>query len=166
MPGLYPSQPESSDAEPDKELRARARQLADDIELAGARIRVRANNCEAVGVGYGAAFSRLADQLGYLVKSLRRKADTQYPGPHPRPFQYYTGLLHDHVGALRDAHWTEDASTLAGFRDRLERLNTDWPDLDGEYFDLERAEPPLDEGAMLAEAMRRHWADRAEHPAS
>lgn len=85
MPGFYPALPESRDAEPDKELRARACKLADDIEPVAESIRVRANHYEVAHDGHGVAFYALADQLRLLAGSLRHKADRQYPGPHPRP---------------------------------------------------------------------------------
>lgn len=60
---------------------------------------------------------------------------------------------------LHDTKWSADAIVIAGFRARLDQLDSDWPDLDGEFFDLERAEPPLDKDAMLVEALRLHWVN-------
>jgi hypothetical protein len=157
MPGFYPSLPESQDTEPDRELRARARKLADDIEPVAESIRLRANHYEVAHDGFGVAFYSLADNLRLLAESLRSCADKRYPGPHPRPFQHYAGLLHDQTRMLHDAKWTADAIVIAGFRARLDQLDGDWPDLDGEYFKLERAEPRLDDEAMLVEALRQHW---------
>jgi len=158
MPGFYPALPESEDAEPDKELRARARKLADDIEPVAEDIRVRANHYEVSHKGYGVAFYALADQLRLIAESLRHKAK-QYPGPHPEPFRHYVALLHDQTRMLHDTHWSGDAVVVAGFRARLDELNKDWPDLDVEYFSLERAQPPLGKDAMLVEALRRHWVN-------
>jgi hypothetical protein len=63
MPSSYPTLPKANDAPEDKAIRARCLQLADEIELAGAKIRVRANDLEAKGVPRGAGFTNLADRL-------------------------------------------------------------------------------------------------------
>jgi hypothetical protein len=54
----------------------------------------------------------------------------------------------------------DEAGVVGDFSRRLGKLDDDWPVLDGEYFDLERADPPREAGAMLVEALRRHWIDR------
>jgi hypothetical protein len=65
MPGFYPSQPESADNAADAALRDRARKLADDIELVGARVRVLANNSPSAGLSWA------ADRMNGTVRSLR-----------------------------------------------------------------------------------------------
>jgi hypothetical protein len=86
MPCTYPALPESQDAQNDRELRARARQLADEIELAGAKIRVRSNDYEAKGVPCGAGFSNLADRLNCIVGKPRGCAEN-YPRPIPQGYR-------------------------------------------------------------------------------
>jgi hypothetical protein len=157
MPGFYPALPESADTAPDRELRARAHRLAADIDPVVEDIRLRANHYEVTRAGLGVAFYALADQLRLLAQSLRHKANEQYPGPHPQPFRYYAELLRDQTRMLHDTHWSGDAVVIAGFRARLDQLDRDWPDLDVEYFNLERVQPPMDDGAMLIEALRCHW---------
>jgi hypothetical protein len=160
MPSAYPSLPEANDTTEDKAIRASCLQLANDIELAGAKIRVRANDLEVKGVPRGAGFTNLADRLNIIVGKLRRLA-VSYPGPIPRPLGFYARELHEHAHNLREASYSHEAGVVGDFSGRLGKLDADWPDLDAEYFSLERSDPPLEEDAMLIEALRRHWINRA-----
>jgi hypothetical protein len=124
MPGFYPSQPECDDNAADAALRGRARKLADDIELAGARVRVLANNSINPGLAWG------ADRLNATVGSLRRHADKSYPGPHPEPWRSHVMDVDASARGLRDVGHADLAKALAELCEHLDRLNRDWPDFD------------------------------------
>jgi hypothetical protein len=124
MPGFHPSQPESADNAADAALRDRARKLADDIELVGARVRVLANNSQAAGLSW------CADRLNAAVRSLRRHADKSYPGPHPEPWRAHVMDLDTSARGLRDVGATDLSKGLAELCERLDRLNRDWPNFD------------------------------------
>ncbi len=125
MPGFYPSQPETADNAADAALRARARELADDIEFVGAKVRVLANNSPV-----GAKFTHFAELLNGAVRSLRHRADKSYPGPHPEPWRSHVMDLDASARGPRDIGATALANTLAELCERLYQRNTDLPNFD------------------------------------
>ncbi|MGC1864395.1 MAG: hypothetical protein WA733_25565 [Methylocystis sp.] len=144
MPGFYPSQPESADNASDKALRARARQLADDIEARHASLDPGAVSSPVAR----ALVARLVERLPYAATALRGAADG-YPGPHPRPFQYYATELYEADRALLDERI--EVNGLGGIGYRLDQLNTDWPSFDGMLLRQLRAE--VEAGAAGAAAV-------------
>jgi hypothetical protein len=124
MPGFYPSQLESVDNAADADIRARARRLADDIEaLHGTLDPSAASRPHA-----RALLAWLAERLPYAARALRAAAD-KYPGPHPRPFQYYVAVLESADRAFLDEQVV--VLKLGGIGVRLDQLNRDWPCFDG-----------------------------------
>jgi hypothetical protein len=144
MPSIYPSQPESTDNAADAALRARARGLADDIEARHATLDPGA----APSPVARALVARLVERLPYAATALRGAAD-RYPGPHPRPFQYYATELVEADRALLDERVVVNG--LGGIGYRLDQLNTDWPSFDGMLMRQLRAE--VEAGAAGAAAL-------------
>lgn len=146
MPGFYPKQPETEDTPADAALRRRARELADAIELVGAKVRVLANNSPV-----GAKFTHSAELLNSVVRSLRYRADKSYPGPHPEPWRSHVMDLEYVMGWLRADGALALAKAVAELRERLRRLNADWPNFDA--FTLRRLRGAAEDGEAGAAAV-------------
>jgi hypothetical protein len=151
MPSFYPKQPETDDTPADAELRASARKLADDIELVGAKVRVLANS------ETGARLAHSAELLNSAVRSLRDRADKSYPGPHPEPWRSHVMDMEYIEGWLSADGAADHARAVVELRERLRRLNADWPNFDA--FTLRRLRGAADEGDAGAAAVLKAVLD-------
>jgi len=135
MVGFYKPQPPSEDTPAEAAFRARARQLANDLETEAKLVSLSAKTAQS---GRPDEVLRLfAVHIKSAASQVRAYIDEDFPGPFSDPFRQDIATLRLGAECLRRERLYDDLDAVDDLTKQLEQLNADWP-----AWDYEEHMPP------------------------